>query len=179
MCMTANQINYWNLQETKRSNLAREAETQRHNTKVEDYNTGSLLETSRHNQATEGEATRHNVQSENLAFITAAEVARHNKASEGLDRSKINVQQGQLNETIRHNREQDSWRGYENYTDRMNAETQQYAAQHKAYNDYYQAMKARSEAKLNETKGAEIEYNMATGPLQMLTRSMLPIMLSN
>lgn len=177
--MTANQINYWNLQETKRSNLARETEATRHNKEVEGYNTGSLLETARHNQANEQEASRHNIQSENLSFITASEMARHNKASEGIDRSKVAVQQGQLAETVRHNRENDAWLGYDKYTDRMNAETNRYASQHKAYSDYMQAEKAKSEIGLNRKKGTEIEYNMATGPLQMLTRSMLPVILHN
>lgn len=173
--MTANQINYWNLQETRRANRARETETQRHNVKSEEYNTGNLLETSRHNMATENESVRHNRQSENVAFITASEVARHNKATEAIDSSKVQVQQGQLDETVRHNREQDSWLGYTNLTNRMNAEANQYAAQHKAYNDYWNAVKAQSETDLNKLKGNEIEYKMLTGPLEMVTRAMLPL----
>ena len=173
--MTANQINYWNLQETKRANQARETEAQRHNVKTEEYSAGNLLETVRHNQAGEQETARHNVQTENAAFMTAAEVARHNKAVENIDANKVKVQQGQLNETVRHNREQDSWLGYANRTNRMNAETNQYSAMHNAYNNYWQAVKAQSETDLNKVKGNEIEYKMLTGPLEMVTRAMLPM----
>lgn len=46
--MTSNQIAYWNLQETKRSNAARETET------------------ARSNRAREGETSRHNVVQEGI-----------------------------------------------------------------------------------------------------------------
>lgn len=52
--MTQNQIAYWSLQETKRSNQIREGETFRHNVATES-------ETSRHNIAGENELHRHNV----------------------------------------------------------------------------------------------------------------------
>lgn len=59
--MTANQIAYWNLQETSRANRVKEAtnwfsasETQRHNVATEDLGKATLKETSRHNVASEG-----------------------------------------------------------------------------------------------------------------------------
>lgn len=76
--MTANQLAYWNLQETKRSNLEKEAQGR----------TG-LAETGRHNRATESlegskqaETMRHNKASENLIGLQTAETARSNRARE-------------------------------------------------------------------------------------------------
>lgn len=66
--MTNNEIAYWALQETKRSNIARETENYRHNTVVE-HETG-----------------RHNNQEELVAFQNYYESARHNKASEANQR---------------------------------------------------------------------------------------------
>lgn len=63
--MTANQIAYWNLQETNRANRVREAtnwfgatETQRHNVATENLGSATLRETSRHNVASEGLTNR-------------------------------------------------------------------------------------------------------------------------
>lgn len=64
--MTANQIAYWNLQETKRSNQVKEGISQ-----------GTLDETKRSNVARETETNRSNVARE-------TETARSNKAKEAL-----------------------------------------------------------------------------------------------
>lgn len=57
--MTANQIAYWNLQESKRSNLAKELEMNRSNVAKE-------LETNRSNVAKEKETHRSNRQKEKI-----------------------------------------------------------------------------------------------------------------
>lgn len=76
--MTANQIAYWQLQETKRSNLEKESQGR-----------DTIRETGRHNLATEGlegskqaETSRHNRQSEYLIGVQTAETQRSNKARE-------------------------------------------------------------------------------------------------
>lgn len=64
--MTQNQIAYWNLQETKRSNAAREQETNRSNLMQEQLKLGSLEETQRSNRAKETETNRANLVNEQL-----------------------------------------------------------------------------------------------------------------
>lgn len=104
--MTANQIAYWNLQETKRSNLAKESETSRHNLATEGKDLATLQETSAHNRATEsiaagqlGEQIRHNVSTETIDISRLNETARHNKASEELTAQSNYINQW-YNETI-------------------------------------------------------------------------------
>lgn len=87
--MTANQINYWRLQEDKRHNVTSENETGRHNQATE-------KETGRHNLAVEGETNRHNLQTEQVDIGKLNESVRHNYQTEALGRD-------QLSETIRHN----------------------------------------------------------------------------
>lgn len=98
--MTQNQIAYWNLQETKRSNVTKERETNRHNVATEKenerHNTVSEGEVGRHNVATERETTRHNKETENFNISQLQESQRHNVASENLGLM-------QLNESVRHN----------------------------------------------------------------------------
>lgn len=101
--MTTNQINYWNLQETKRHNVTTENETNRHNVVTEN-------ETQRHNQVTESidlgelnERIRHNQVSEQLGWANLSETNRHNVATEGLTGTDLNIKQDQLSETNRHN----------------------------------------------------------------------------
>lgn len=120
--MTNMQIAYWNLQETKRANLARETETNRSN-KV---NEG---ETRRHNMQSEGigwaqvgESRRHNLVTEAQnadSLITAAnrveydyEVGSRNAAArEGelrVKQQEADIKQGQLDEASRHNKKSES-----------------------------------------------------------------------
>lgn len=116
--MTKNQIDYWNLQETKRHNSVTEGETGRHNLAAEG-------ETSRHNVVTERETERSNRAREGIDLgklnesvrhnkVTESETNRHNVATEGIDLGKLNETQrhnqaserisgGQLSETVRHN----------------------------------------------------------------------------
>lgn len=116
--MTHNQIAYWQLQEDRRANLAREGEayranranerevhranvareeeTQRHNTATEQFNISSLQETSRHNLAQEQETNRHNVAQEKVSFGTLNETVRHNIKSEELQ-SVSNLNSAQAN----------------------------------------------------------------------------------
>lgn len=126
--MTKNQIDYWNLQENKRSNLAVEKETNRHNVTTE-YETnrhnvvsekidlGRLQEQTRHNLATEGisqgsldESIRHNQAQEYLGTLnlgynkdTLAEITRHNIATENLTNYDLSIRADQQAETVRHN----------------------------------------------------------------------------
>lgn len=86
--MTKNQIDYWNLQEIKRANLAKETENYRSNKAKED-------ETQRSNLAKEGETNRANLASEGIAFANLGEQTRSHMAQESLTQS-------QLNELIRH-----------------------------------------------------------------------------
>lgn len=105
--MTTNQINYWNLQESRRHNVVSEGETQRHNVVTE-------TETNRHNVATEAidisklqETHRHNVVTEgqqdralDIQESGVRETQRHNQATENIDI-------GKLMETTRHNQAQE------------------------------------------------------------------------
>nr|AVX53773.1 putative ORF1 [Marmot picobirnavirus] len=107
--MTNNQIQYWALQEnrrsnkareleTTRSNLAREGETYRHNVVSENIDLGNLNEAIRHNQVTERETERSHRANEDLGWANVSieaqgqrEQARHNYSQE--------------RETAAHNRE--------------------------------------------------------------------------
>lgn len=68
--MTANQIAYWNLKETERSNRVREGETERSNKARESETFRSNLaketETNRSNRARENETVRSNLEQEAL-----------------------------------------------------------------------------------------------------------------
>nr|AVX53402.1 putative ORF1 [Marmot picobirnavirus] len=78
--MTANQLKYWEIQETIRANQAREAETNRSNLARE-------TEDRRSNQARESEATRSNLARE-------TETHRSNKEDERNTRRGQNVNLG-------------------------------------------------------------------------------------
>lgn len=95
--MTDIQVKYWDLQESKRHNVATEGETYRHNVVSEQQNAVALGETVRHNRATEAETQRHNQQQEKLGFATLDETIRHNKRTEA-------YQMSSLAEAIRHNK---------------------------------------------------------------------------
>lgn len=71
--MTGNQINYWNLQEMKRSNLAKEQETKRSNV------------------AKEQETARSNRQQEELKYQQNAEQRRSNYRNEQLTERGQNI----------------------------------------------------------------------------------------
>lgn len=73
--MTRNQIAYWELQESKRANLAKEAELNRSNLAKEE-------ETKRSNLAKETEKVRSNRAEETLRHTGLVETARANKAKE-------------------------------------------------------------------------------------------------
>lgn len=113
--MTHNQIEYWNLVETRRHNLAGEGETQRHNVAGEQENTrhnkafetieiGKLNETVRHNTATEYETNRHNVETENIGYGQLNEQVRHNRTTESIQSMDAQTRLEQLRENTRHNK---------------------------------------------------------------------------
>ena len=87
--MTQNQIAYWRLQEEKRSNLASEGETSRHNMTTE-------KETERSNRVQQGETKRHNLSTESQAWLNYSESQRSNRANESIKRDT-------LAESARHN----------------------------------------------------------------------------
>lgn len=117
--MTSNQLRYWELKETIRSNRAKEAETRRSNRATERltqaYQLGSLelrarelSEIQRRNLASEGislatlaETSRHNVQYEQ-------ETKRHNLSNEALTARQLDISQASLNETVRSHKVQES-----------------------------------------------------------------------
>lgn len=115
--MTNNQINYWNLKETNRSNLEKErqgrdviAETGRHNRATEAIDLGKLEETQRHNRVTESqtdrslsETERSNKVREQLAGLEYAEKVRSNQAQEALRGVDLNINRDKVDEEIRHN----------------------------------------------------------------------------
>lgn len=110
--MTSNQLRYWELQETKRANRAREHETRRANKASEkltrhyqqgtlDLRAQELYESARSHQVGESislasmqENIRHNIVYEN-------ELQRHNLASEQLSSKQLDISAATLNETIR------------------------------------------------------------------------------
>lgn len=156
--MTHNQIEYWKLQEQKRSNLANESETNRSNVARESenyrHNTATEAETYRHNTVGEAqvwsaqaESKRHNLVTESQTWSSQAEAKRHNLASENLTAEGLDVQR-QRNadlawkeatdvllhnesnrETQRHNRAQET-------TDQFKAYTNAYTAEAEAEKDY-------------------------------------------
>lgn len=117
--MTSNQLRYWELQEAKRANRAKERETRRANRANErltrNYQQGTLdlraqelAETVRRNLAGESislgtlaESQRHNVAYEH-------ESARHNLATEGLTSRQLNIETEKLSETIRSHKASES-----------------------------------------------------------------------
>lgn len=113
--MTSNQIAYWNLQESKRHNVMSENETQRHNVVTENetgrhnwvteqISISNLNESVRHNKATEYETNRHNVATEQLGSRTQTEVERHNRVTEAQGDRDLNIREGTLAESVRHNK---------------------------------------------------------------------------
>lgn len=116
--MTSNQLRYWELQETIRSNRAKEAETRRSNRTTEkltqayqqgtlDLRAQELSETQRRNMASENislatlaETSRHNVQYE-------METKRHNLGTEALTARQLDISQASLNETVRSHKSQE------------------------------------------------------------------------
>lgn len=88
--MTSNQIKYWSLEETKRSNRANERETNRSNVARE-------VETNRHNVITEQETERHNRATELLSASQVQEAQRHNMAVElQTDRAQAETERANL-----------------------------------------------------------------------------------
>lgn len=95
--MTHNQIEYWKLEETKRSNRTNEAENKRHNVATEG-------ESYRHNYATETETNRHNMTTELIDMNKFYEQARSNRANEALAHERNTIESGKLSELIRSNK---------------------------------------------------------------------------
>lgn len=114
--MTQNQIRYWELQETKRSNSAKETETNRANVAREGEthraNVANETETNRSNVAREKETNRHNLATEGIDLGKLEETKRHNVSTEGETKrhnvATESIDMGKLGETIRHNQAAES-----------------------------------------------------------------------
>lgn len=122
--MLATQVSYWNLQETKRHNIATEtqakgelAETQRHNRRAEELQGWSIGETSRHNQVMESQAwanlselQRHNRQGEMQAYWNYLSDLGYKQSSVrqrddelSIRQQEADIKQSQADEAKRHN----------------------------------------------------------------------------
>lgn len=112
--MTANQINYWNLQETKRHNLGSEAETSRANKAKEAIDLSKANETARANRANEAETNRsnlaketetrrHNIQDEGFKMMDLRETNRHNVNTEKTNSYNAQTSRELADETRRSN----------------------------------------------------------------------------
>lgn len=119
--MTKNQIEYAKLIEARRSNLSQEQLTKERDQVNKMIGLGTLDETRRSNQAREVETARHNVEQERLGGRTLDETSRHNLQTEDIARQQVQelnrhnlqtefvskgelgVHQGQLQETRRSN----------------------------------------------------------------------------
>lgn len=159
--MTRNQIEYWNMKETGRHNLATETETNRSNLAREGIDISNLQETQRHNKAVEGETQRSNVSNENikrqnldLGYYQAGEVSRHNMATEALTGVDLNIKSGQLAETGRHNIATET-------VQQTQAEASaELAKANKALTDVqteWAALKAQAELELTQSQISEID----------------------
>lgn len=117
--MTGNQIAFWGLQESKRHNLAVEAETKRYNDlylgEVYRHNIAGETEVNRHNLAVESETHRSNVANEAIRKEANAIQDWYNRASIGLgysqlayqrerDANQLAYQYAALDETTRSNK---------------------------------------------------------------------------
>lgn len=110
--MTRNQIEYWNMKESGRHNVATEGETERHNRATEGIDISKLTESQRHNLETERQgsidvATRR---------MSQQEAVRHNIVSEGQGAVDLNIKAGQLAETQRHNTATEAYQGTQAYS---------------------------------------------------------------
>lgn len=113
--MTSNQLRYWELQETKRANRAKEHETRRANKASErltkhyqqgtlDLRAQELYESARSHQVGESislESAQENIR-HNIAY--EGELRRHNIATEQLSSKQLDLSTATLNETIRSHR---------------------------------------------------------------------------
>lgn len=110
--MTKNQLDYWNLQETKRANLAKERELNRHQVRDEGikeqsnlltYNLGlqNLSETQRSHQTDEAERARNN-RVNNLVELWKNEISEQNLDVNRLKAlvDKYNAETGRINAGI-------------------------------------------------------------------------------
>lgn len=159
--MTYNQIQYWNLQETKQHNRNVEQETALHNRNTEALDIGKLNETTRHNVKSE------DIESGKLAVqqFNANEAKRHNQATE-----KVDI--GRLNETARHNQVQEgvdlgnlSINASESVykKDNMQAQTNKYVAE-KDLNE----IKTIRETIASEMDKIELDYKEALKELELV-----------
>lgn len=160
--MTANQINYWNLQETGRHNRVTEAETERHNRRTEDIDLAKLSETTRHNMATEdisnrtlSETTRHNLAQESYNVNNLAETQRHNVATESIGQYDVNIKQQQVEEQERHNTVAEALEQISNKAKVIQARAE---ADYKETMGYWKDLEGASSVALSEAQRVQISH---------------------
>lgn len=159
--MLQTQVNYWNLVETQRHNLASEdyynrslSETNRHNLMTEAQNQSSLNEQARHNTTTEyltyqaqNENVRHNQIMEAQGWSVISETNRHNVATEN-ENNRHNVRME--NETVRHNTTTENETTRHNLAseniDYINSQTNRYNAETNRMNAYTNQRNASTNA---------------------------------
>lgn len=122
VCMTANQVAYGRLVEDRRKNRTEQAETSRHNRASEGIQSAQvgvlssqLAETIRHNQVGEeqnwqnllqqGASLQNKAISDRIQATAARSNADSRAAEVGIRQGQLDVQQGQAEETVRHNLE--------------------------------------------------------------------------
>lgn len=169
--MTRNQIEYWNLQESKRHNVATEVEINRHNVATEGIDLGNLQETQRHNYATEGielgklgETRRHNVATEGISQFEAntrnqqvVENVRHNQAVEGFTGTDLSIRSDTLSETTRHNQ---ATEGIERTKAEAQAEVNRANADLIKVQKEWEALKLRTDLDLTQKQIQEMDARM-------------------
>lgn len=151
--MTKNQIDYWNMRETGRHNVATEKETNRHNLMTEKVDLGKLGEQQRHNVESEniergkldlghlqlGETYRHNTIAEQLEGQKVTEQGRHNLAAEEAENKRIV-------ESVRHNQSTESLTGYDLNLQQAKAQEVQ---RHNLATEEVEATKAEAQYAIN------------------------------
>lgn len=147
--MTHNQIDYWNLQESKQHNRATEREqslsrrmTDRHYQRQDAVSARAQSETERRNRATEA-----------LDISKLAEQVRSNQANESLKQTDLNISQQRANEVERSNKQNELLKQLEvqekkvaNDIAKAKAETEKNLADSTVFKDQYVAKYYKEQA---------------------------------
>nr|AVX53544.1 putative ORF1 [Marmot picobirnavirus] len=139
--MTSNQIAYWTLQETKRSNKQREREDKRSHRANEAISSGNLAEQIRSHKA-----------EEQIDISKLSETARHNQAQEGISSTDLNIKAAAQQETERSNKQQELYQS-------LNLNEKKYADDiQKAYNDAMVKIKQQEVNAKDELTDSQYDY---------------------
>nr|AVX53646.1 putative ORF1 [Marmot picobirnavirus] len=127
--MTNNQILYWTLQETKRSNKAKEREERRSNKAAERETARSHRANEAYNSGYLGELMRSHQASEGIDLSRLAEQQRSNQAQEALSAQDLSIKADAQHETSRHNQQSELYDSMNSWTQKEKNDLQ------KQYND--------------------------------------------